>query len=248
MINFLALYLREVRRFTKIWKDTIVSPVVSTVLFLAIFGVVMGDRFVGEVNYLAFMYAGLLTMTIIQSSFANPSFALVISKNIGTITDLQITPLTNLQIGIAYATAGATRAICTLALTIAVTIYFIPNFTVLHPLLAIVGMLLTGVQFGALGVMFGLYAKNFDSLPFITSFIMQPMIFLGGVFYPISTLPAPWDMVSMWNPLHHNINFLRYATLGTTDADPMLSLGVIAGCTLVFIGLMLYMLHTRLRD
>ena len=224
-----ALYAREVKRFQKLWMDTVFSPIVSTILFLSVFGVVAHGQTVGEVPYLLFIYVGLLSMNVVNSSFSNPAFALVIGKNTGTIVDLQLVPIQPWGVGIAYALAALTRAVVTISIAVLATGWFIPELSLQHPLLLLVGFALTALEFGMLGVTFGMWAKGFESLTFITTFVMQPMIFLAGVFYPIATLPAPWNIISSFNPLHHNINLIRYAGTGYSDGNPLVSLAVVVG-------------------
>ncbi len=233
--HIFSLYGREVMRFRKLWLDTVFSPIISIILYLAVFGIVVGSRMVGEVNFLSFIYTGLLCMLMVNSSFANPSFALIISKNVGTIADLQVVPIPAWGIGIAYAGAALTRAIATLAFTALLTIWFIPLGPVHSWPIAVLAAILTGLEFGMLGVTFGMWAKNFEALTFITTFIMQPMIFLAGVFFPINTLPGIWSTIGLFNPLHHNINLFRYGMTGYMDVQPLTSFIVILSiCVILF--------------
>lgn len=242
-----ALYAREVKRFQKLWLDTIFSPIVSLALYLAIFGIVVGDRAVLGTNYLAFVYTGLLAMQAVNASFNNPTFALVIAKNVGTILDLQVVPIPPWGVGLAYALAALTRALGTLVVTVLLTAWFVPGIALHNPLILLLGLVLTGLQFGMLGVIFGMWAKNFEALTFVTTFVMQPMIFLAGVFYPLSDLPAPWNVISMLNPLHHNINLLRWGALGVSDISPLLSFCVIAGLCLFLFGAMQVVVKKKLK-
>jgi ABC-2 type transport system permease protein len=223
-----ALYAREVKRFQKIWLDTVFSPIVSVVLYLGVFGIVAAGRSIGDLPYVTFVYTGLLAMMIVNSSFSNPSFALIIAKNVGNIVDLQVVPIKPWRIGIAYALAALTRGLITLAIALVVTAWFIPALSLAHPLYLVLGLVITGIEFGMLGVTFGFLAKNFEALTFMTTFIMQPMIFLAGVFYPVSTLPGIWSKISLFNPIHHNVNIIRYGITGYSDLAPLVSLGVIA--------------------
>lgn len=227
--NMWALYAREVKRFQKIWLDTVFSPIVSIVLYLGVFGIVAADRSISGISYLTFIYTGLLAMMIVNSSFSNPSFALIIAKNVGNVIDLQLAPIKPWRIGIAYALAALTRGLITLAIAVLVTVWFIPGISLMHPLYLLLGLAITGIEFGMLGVIFGFLAKNFESLTFMTTFVMQPMIFLAGVFYPVSTLPKPWSTISLFNPIHHNVNVLRYAITGYSDIQPLWSLAFISG-------------------
>ncbi len=243
-----ALYAREVKRFQKLWLDTLLSPIVTMILYLSIFGVIASHQTIVGINYLAFVYTGLLVMNVVNSSFSHPAFALIIAKNIGTIADLQIAPIKAWKIGIAYACAALTRAMLTVAVAVALTIWFIPDLHLLHPFILIIGLVLTGIEFGMLGVIFGLHGKNFESLTFMTTFIMQPMIFLAGVFYPLSALPMPWSRIALLNPVHHNVNLLRYTLTGYADISPIASLLVIIGVTIVLFVMMQTIAQKRLRQ
>ncbi len=236
--NMWALYAREVKRFQKIWLDTVFSPIVSVILYLGVFGIVANGRSVENFSYLTFIYTGLLAMMMVNSSFSNPSFALVIAKNVGNIIDLKLVPISAWGIGVAYALAAFTRGLVTLAIALLFTVWFIPGLSIQHPLYLLLSLLLTGLEFGMLGVTFGFWAKNFESLTFMTTFVMQPMIFLAGVFYPISTLPGVWGVISLFNPVHHNINILRYSIIGYSDVSPVISLTVMSLISLVLFFLM----------
>ncbi len=229
-----ALYAREVKRFQKIWIDTVFSPIVSVGLYLGVFGVVAAGRSIGTVPYISFVYAGLLAMMIVNSSFSNPSFALVIAKNVGNIIDLQLVPIQPWRIGISYALAALTRSILTLCIAVAATIWFIPGPYFSHPLYLLLALFLTGLEFGMLGVIFGFLAQNFENLTFMTTFVMQPMLFLSGVFYPISTLPGVWSKASLFNPIHHNVNLLRYGITGYSDFNPLWSLLIVFTLATIF--------------
>lgn len=233
LIPVTALVAREVKRFQKIWLDTVVSPIMSMVLFLAVFGIVSGGREVAGIPYLAFVYMGLLTMTMVNASFSNPAFALVIAKNVGTFMDLQITPVPAWGVGLAYAFAASIRGLFTLMVATLVTVWFIPIQGIANPLLLVASIVLIGLTFGMLGVIFGMYAKNFEALTFIMTFIIQPMIFLAGTFYSIKDLPGIWPTVSLVNPMHHAVNLMRYSVTGYADSNPMLSLGVLVVAAIV---------------
>lgn len=245
MNHTLALYAREVKRFQKMLLDTVFSPIVSMGLYLAVFGVVLGNQTIGNIPYVAFVYTGLLTMLIVNSSFSNPGFALVIAKNLGTIIDLQVVPLRPWKIGFAYALAALSRAAFTLLLAILITVWFVPGFSLEYPLFFLGVLLVTGLQYGMLGVIFGMWARNFEALTFITTFVLQPMIFLAGVFYPVANLPEPWFFISQFNPIHHNVNLFRYALVGYTDAPLINSIIIVGIC---FVALLIAMHYSCERN
>lgn len=248
MIYMWALYAREVKRFRKLLLDTIFSPIVSMVLYLAVFGVVTSNKSVGDVSFLAFIYTGLLGMILVNSGFSNPGFALIIAKNLGAIVDLQVTPIKSWQIGIAYALAALTRGVFTLCLAMLLTIWFIPGIHLHHPLMLIAVVIISGLQYGMLGVVFGMWARGFEALTFVTTFVLQPMIFLAGVFYPIANLPAPWNTISAFNPVHHTINLFRYSFVGYTDTPLIVSWSFVLIVSVIFFGLMNWMCIKKLNE
>lgn len=247
MVYMWALYAREVKRFQKIWMDTVFSPIVSMGLYLAVFGIVLHGRQIGDFSYLAFIYTGLLSMVLVNGSFSNPGFSLIIAKNVGTIVDLQVAPISTWQIGVAYALAALTRGLITLLIAGGFTIWFIPGMHIVHPILFIIALLLNGFVFGLLGVAFGMWAKGFESLTFMTTFILQPMIFLAGVFYPVSDLPAPWNFISLFNPIHHTVNLVRYSLLGYQDVSYLVSLSVNIALAVVLFASMQFITKKGLR-
>ncbi|OGH67060.1 MAG: hypothetical protein A3B90_00530 [Candidatus Magasanikbacteria bacterium RIFCSPHIGHO2_02_FULL_41_13] len=242
-----ALYAREVHRFRKLWMDTVFSPIVSVALYLSVFGIVVGGKMIGNLSYIQFVYTGLLSMMIVNSSFSNPGFALIISKNVGTIIDLQLAPIKAWKIGMAYALAALTRGLVTLVVAVLATIWFIPSFGLHNIVYLLLGLVLTGLEFGMLGVTFGMKAKNFEALTFMTTFIMQPMIFLAGVFYPVAALPGVWAKIAVFNPIHHNINILRYAATGYSDGNPLVSLGVVLVISLILFWAMYFVTKKSIR-
>lgn len=243
-----ALYAREVKRFRKLMLDTVFSPIVSMVLYLAVFGVVVSSKKIEGISFLAFIYTGLLGMIMVNAGFSNPGFALIIAKNLGSILDLQVTPLKPWQIGIAYSLAALTRGIFTLGVALLLTLWFIPGMGVAHPLSLLAIVLLTGLQYGMLGVTFGMWARGFEALTFVTTFVLQPMIFLAGVFYPVAQLPAPWNILSQFNPVHHTINLFRYGFLGYADTPVTLSWLAVLSISVFFFGLMQWMTVRKLAE
>jgi len=220
-----SLFSREVTRFRKIMVDTIVSPVVSNLLYLIIFNLALTGREVQGIEYIKFLAPGLICMTLITSAFSNPSFAMVIAKFSGTITDLLMVPLTGMQIVTAYVGAAVFRALITAFVTFIVILFF----TELHPYnlyLTMLSALLTAFFFGTMGVVFGYFAKQFDRLTMMNTFVITPMTFLGGVFYSVTVLIEPWKTISLLNPMFYFIDFFRYSVIGISHVDPFISLTV----------------------
>ncbi len=238
MINFygvFTLFSREVSRFRKIFIDTMIGPLGSNILYIIIFGVTLGKtNIVPGINFLNFLIPGLIGLTLINSSFSNPSFAFVIAKFSGTITDLLIAPLSGSGIVLAYAAAATVRALSTATVTLLVS-YLFTVTPIFHPFLLIVGALLTAFFFANVGIFAGYMSKQFEHLTMITTFIMTPMTFLGGTFYRISSLPEYAQLLSHLNPMYYFISYIRYSMIDITDIKPNISLLVmISFCTALF--------------
>jgi len=240
------LFRREVTRFSKILVDTTISPIVSNLLYLVIFSVALAERKVNGVSYIQFLAPGLICMTLINSSFSNPSFALVIAKFAGTIMDLLISPLTGIQIILAYVGAAMVRAIFTASLTLIVILFF-TNIDIYNLPMTIITAVLTSFFFGTMGIIFGYIAKQFDSLTVISTFIMTPMSFLGGVFYPVSTLPIFWKNMTLFNPMFYFIDLFRYSVIGIYTIEPIISLSIAILSNLIMFPLAVYLFRKGIK-
>jgi ABC-2 type transport system permease protein len=192
-IGLRTLYLKEVRRFAKVFTQTLVSPLVTTLLFLAIFTLALGRSVqqVGGVGYAEFLFPGLVMMSMVQNAFANTSSSLVIAKIQGNIVDLLMPPLSPLELAVGLAGGGLTRGICVgLVSTLAVSLLLPIHvhdwfFIVFHAIGA-------SLMLSLIGVLAGLWADKFDQMAAVTNFIIQPLSFLSGAFYSTQRLPDLW--------------------------------------------------------
>lgn len=229
-----ALFLREVNRFLKIAGQSIVSPVLTTLLYFVVFGFSLGSRLqeIEGIPYIDFLVPGLIMLNLINNAFLNSSFSLFIAKIHGAIVDVLVTPLTPLQIIIAYVGASVVRAVVT-GLIIWLVAALMGAGTVAYPLFTIVFMLLTAVGFGLFGMIVAVYSETFDQINLLPSFFLMPLTFLGGVFYSISMLPSFWQGVSLFNPILYMINGLRYGMTGVSDVSPWIGLAILTGLVLL---------------
>ena len=223
MTGFFFLFRRECHRFFKVLVQTVLTPVISAGLYLLIFGVSLGQHIdLSGTRYLAFLIPGLMMMGLMNNSFQNSSSSLVSSKFTGDIEDLAIVPLTRNQIIWAMSLASVIRGamVAFITLTVGEVFYFIQYKEFLlptHPLWLIYFIVMAGLVFGQLGLIAAFWAKTFDQLSAISTFVILPLTYLGGVFIPVSQLQPFWQMVSMANPLLYFINGLRYSMIGVTD-------------------------------
>lgn len=232
-----TLFLKEVRRFSKVWLQTVLSPLVTTSLYFLVFGVALGSRLreISGVPYIQFVVPGLVMMTMIRDSFLNTSSSLFQSKINGTITDILVAPIGALEMVLAYVGAAMIRAIIvgTLVCLVALSFTWFPLHDIGWTLFFTIFVTAT---LALLGMIAALWAQKFDHLAIFPNFVLLPLAFLGGVFYSIDLLPEPWNTVSRLNPLLYMVNGLRYGFLGVADVSPVTSAGVVLVSFLAVLG------------
>ena len=219
IIGVTTLYRREVQRFMAVALQTLVAPIITSVLFLLVFSLAIGNRgnIAGSVDFVVFLVPGLIMMNVLQNAFANTSSSLVISKVQGNIVDILMPPLGPGELLFGLATAGITRGFC-VGIVTAVTLTSLGgNGPPIYPLIALSYLLLGSLALSFAGILAGIWANKFDEMAAITNFIVQPLTFLSGTFYSINRLPAPFDMLAGLNPIFYAIDGFRYGMLGLAD-------------------------------
>ena len=219
-IGFRTLYIKEVSRFLVVWAQTLLSPLVSSLLFLSVLSLALGNER-GEVlgfSFISFLAPGLIAMSIIQQSFSHSVSSLMIAKIQGNITDTLFAPLSAVEVSLAIILAAVTRSIVILIISIIVfsLIVEIHIYSIFYILL---GAFLGSFILGALGFITGLWAEKFDHTATITNFIVTPLSFLSGVFYSIDRLPAFFQSISKINPFFFIIDITRFGFLGVSDGS-----------------------------
>lgn len=229
-LPFYTLLQKEIRRFLRVASQTLVTPIITASLYLFIFGATLGGRIniVEGFSYAQFVIPGLILMGVINNSFSNVASSLFMSRYLGNIVDLMVTPITPAQLILAYTLAAMIRGLTVGLIVWLISTLFAP-LPWLFPLRALIMAVLASFLFAQFGIIAALYAKTFDSLAMYTNFIILPLIYLGGVFYPISILPPIWASLSHLNPLFYLIDGFRHALLGTSDLSFMLSFAVSCG-------------------
>ncbi len=240
-VNWLGmwtLYMKEVRRFMKIFTQTIAGPVVTALLFFAVFAVAMGraDTFVAGVPYLAFLGPGLIMMTVIQNAFANTSSSILIAKVQGSTVDFLMPPLSPGEINAAFALGGMSRGVV-VAISSAIVISFFAPMGITHLWAVVFFMLGTSLALALLGILAGVWAEKFDHMQAIINFVITPLAFLSGTFYTVERLPETVRVISSYNPFFYMIDGFRYGFTG--HADGSIATGVIM---LVVLNLVLWTL------
>lgn len=219
LVGVITLYNREVQRFMNVALQTLAAPVITSVLFLLVFSVAIGNRgdLANGVDFVIFLVPGLIMMNVLQNAFANTSSSLVISKVQGNIIDLLMPPLGPGELLFGLAAAGMTRGFF-VGIVTAFTLLFISGQAMpAHLTIALVYLLLGSLAMSFAGILAGIWANKFDEMAAITNFIVQPLTFLSGTFYSINRLPAPFDMLAALNPVFYTIDGFRYGMIGIAD-------------------------------
>ena len=235
--GWLTLLYKELLRFWKVAFQTILAPVITTLLYLLIFSHVLESRvsvFNGEVRYTAFLVPGLVMMSVLQNAFANSSSSMIQSKITGNLIFILLPPLSPADFFLAYVLGAMVRGIVVGLGVFVVTLFFVPSLIAMpHPFWALAFALLGSAILGTLGLLGGLWADKFDQLAAFQNFLITPLTFLSGVFYSIHSLPPFWQTLSHLNPFFYMIDGFRYGFLGLSDVPPSLSLAIVAACSLL---------------
>ena len=250
MTSFWTLFAKELLRFVKVSVQTVAAPVLTSLLYLVIFGQVLEGRiqvFEG-VRYSSFLVPGLVMMSVLQNAFANSSSSLIQSKITGNIVFILLAPISYAEFFWAYVAAAVARGLAVGAGVLAFTAWFV-ELRLEAPLWALGFALLGAALLGALGLLAGIVSEKIDQLAAFQNFVILPLTMLSGVFYSIHSLPAFWRELSHANPFFYMIDGFRYGFFGVSDVAPPASLAVVAASFLVvsFVSLSLLKAGYKLR-
>ena len=224
-INFLGLYtliLREQKRFTAVWTQTILAPIVTSILFLTVFSFVLANRKIQieEFDYTFFIAPGILTMSVMQNSFANTSSSLLISKVQGNIVDTLLAPLRPIEIVIGYMIGGILRG-CIVSLAVILVIFPAIGLYPKYPFILLSFILVACAELSLLGIVAGIFSQKFDHMQALVNFVVTPLSFLSGTFYSLSALPPILAQITSYNPVFFLIDGVRYGCLGYSESNPV---------------------------
>ncbi|WP_153768304.1 ABC transporter permease [Labrenzia sp. CE80] len=227
-----AIYYFEMARTVRTIMQSIVSPVISTVLYFVVFGAAIGSRIseVDGISYGAFIVPGLIMLSLMTQSLSNASFGIYFPQFTGAIFEILSAPVSFLEVTIAFVGAAATKAVLVGVIIFITASFFVP-LEVQHPVWMVTFFLLTAITFALLGFIIGIWADNFEKLQFVPLLVVTPLAFLGGSFYSINMLPPFWQNVTLLNPVVYLISGFRWSFYGQADV----SLGLSLTMTLVFL-------------
>ena len=248
---FMTILRKEVRRFLRIWPQTLLPSAITMSLYFVIFGSLIGSRIgqMGGFSYMEFVVPGLIMMAIVTNSYSNVASSFFGSKFNHSVEELLVSPTPNYVILLGYVIGGVCRGLLVALIVTVVSLFF--TRMAIHSLAVVVlGVLLTSVLFALAGFINAVFANNFDDISIIPTFVLTPLIYLGGVFYSLDLLPDFWAAVSKLNPLVYVVNAFRYGVLGVADVSVGFAFAMLGGFTLLAFSTSLYLLTrgTRLRQ
>ncbi len=244
-IAFLTIFRKEVKKSFRTWKQTFLPAVITTVLYFLIFGTFIGSQIksMGGFSYMAFIVPGLVLMAVLNNSFQSMLSKFYFLKFQKTIQEILVSPMPAWLVVLGYVSSSVFNGFVIGGLVLFSASFFEPVH-IAHPLFAFLVVLLTSTFFALLGLVNAIYAKTFDDISIVQTFVLTPLTYLGGVFYSIALLPTFWQNISLANPILYMINAFRFSMLGVSDISPGTSTFVLIGCiTAVFLWV-LYLFKT----
>ena len=247
-VSFYTIIRKDVIRIFRIWPQTFLPPIVTSSLYFLIFGAFLGSR-IGEVHgvsYIAFVIPGLVMLSVITNAYSNVATVVFQSKFfVRNIDEILVSPTPPWIIVAAFATTGVVRGVLTGVLVLLTSLFF-SDLAIANIGIVIIFLVLTSLVFALAGLVNGVYAKGFDSITIIPTFVLTPLVYLGGVFYSVSTLPGFWQTFSLFNPIFYIINGFRHGFLGFSDVSLWTSLGVLLGFAAVLAAINWYIIKIGL--
>ena len=243
----IALYTiarKEVGRILRLWTQTLIPSVVTSILFFVIFGNLIGS-YIGEINgieYLAFIIPGLIMMNVINNSFTNTAYSFFHNKFHKSIEEILVSPTPNWIVVIGFAVGGMFRGLVVGFLIILMSLFFV-DLVIFNIIVLVSSVVLTSILFSFAGLINGIYAKKFDDVGIIPLFVLVPLTYFGGVFYSISLLPQFWQTLSLINPILYMVNIFRYGFFGVSDVSIKFAILIIIILLIIFYMWAVYLLN-----
>lgn len=243
-----AIYRFEMARTRRTLLQSVVSPVLSTVLYFVVFGTAIGSRIeqIDGIPYGAFIVPGLIMLSLLTQSVSNAAFAIYFPKFNGTIYELLSAPVAYYEVVISYVGAAATKSVL-IGLLILATAHFFVDLQIAHPFVMLGFLLLTAVTFSLFGFILGIWADNFEKLQLVPLLVVTPLTFLGGTFYSINMLPPVWQTISLFNPVVYLVSGFRWSFFGEGDVSIAVSLAAIFGFLLACMIVVAWIFRTGYR-
>ncbi len=239
-----SILIKECTRFLRIWVQTLVPPAITMTLYFVIFGSLIGSRIgeMGGFDYMAFIVPGLIMMSVITNSYSNVASSFFSAKFQRNIEELLVAPVPNYIIVLGYVGGGMLRGLMVGIIVTFVSMFFV-DIEIHSYLVLIATVLMTAMVFSLAGLINAVFAKTFDDISIIPTFVLTPLTYLGGVFYSLSLLPELWQDVSKANPIVYMVNAFRYGFLGVSDVDLTFAFSMIIAFVVVFFSIAMYLIN-----
>lgn len=243
-VAFNTLLSREIRRFIRIWPQTLLPPAITMTLYFIIFGNLIGSKIgeMGGFSYTQYIAPGIIMMSVINNAYSNVASSFFSAKFQNHIEELIVAPVPNYLILAGYVAGGTARGLCVGLIVTLVSLFF-THLSIQHVFITISMVFLSAILFALGGFINAIYARSFDEISIIPTFILTPMTYLGGVFYSISLLPEFWQNVSLLNPILYMVNAFRYGMLGSSDIAVEIAFAIIIICIISLTSFALYLLN-----
>lgn len=248
--SFYTMLRKDIVRMFRIWIQTFLPSVITSVLYFLVFGTVLGSQ-IGEmqgVSYMKFVVPGLVMLAIVTTSYANTSFVFFASKFFArSIDEILVSPTPPWLLIAGFVGGGIVRGIIVGTLVLLVSLFFTGLHLAIYNVLIILGFaILTALIFALAGLVNGIYAKSIDGINIVPTFFLTPLVYLGGIFYSVHNLPAWWQAITYANPLFYFINGFRYGFLGITDVSLVTSIGILVSMVIILVAINWYLIRTGL--
>lgn len=243
-VGFSTLVIKEVIRFSRIWPQTLLPPIITMTLYFVIFGNLIGARIgeMGGLSYIEFIAPGLIMMSVINNSFGNVVTSFYSGRFQHYIDEMVVSPLSNVLLLLGYTTGGVLRAALVGSIVTVIAMFF-TDLHIHHWGITMAIVLMSAILFSLAGFINALFARNFDDISIVPTFLLAPLTYLGGVFYSISLLPDFWQGVSKLNPILYMVNTFRYGMTGVSDLSVTYALVVLAMVIIIVFAIALYLLN-----
>ena len=240
-VSYYTIVRKEVARMLRIWTQTFLPSVITTLLYFVIFGKFIGSQIapIDGVPYMQFIIPGLVMMSVIMQSFMSSAFTFYMAKFMKTLEEVMVSPTPYLVVILGHVSAAVIRGMITAIIILFVAFFFIP-FQIYSIPITLAFIFLSSLLFALAGLVNGVFANSFDAVQIFPTFVLTPLTYLGGVFYSIHLLPPLWQYVSYANPIVYMINGFRYGLLGVSDTNIGLSFGVLLSLVVILIGVNWY--------
>jgi ABC-2 type transport system permease protein len=241
-ISFYTMMRKEIVRIVRIWSQTLLPPIVTTSLYFVVFGTFIGNQLapIDGYKYIQFIVPGLIMMSVITSSYMNTVSTFFFAKFVHNLDELIVSPTPAWVVVAGFVSGGVIRGILVGIMVLIVSLFF-THLVIFNAFILVAALVLTSIVFSLAGLINGAYAKGFDGMSIVPTFVLTPLTYLGGVFYSIDQFSPFWQQVSMLNPILYMVNAFRYGFLGVTDINLWVCFGVLVGFTAFFMGYVLWM-------